>query len=146
MSREKVNRCASFHALKTNCREMYKVLFMKLVPIKPFIAFLTLLPGLAYADLGDSRRKPHHDYPRDWNVTEVYNSEGIVIKVTYAHRDGSYFTGKEMTQIFKRNNMSEAIWAYDLNSDGTATSEGQGYTVSFHQLDLGPDEVSFSSE
>jgi hypothetical protein len=55
---------------------------MKLDQIKLFIAFLTLLPTLAYADLGDSRRNPHNDYPRDWNVTEVYNSEGIVIKVT----------------------------------------------------------------
>jgi hypothetical protein len=110
------------------------------------IAFLTLLPALAYADLGDSRRNPRHDYPRDWNVTEVYNNEGIVIKATYTRRDGSdsrYFSDKEMAQIFKRNNMPESIWAYDLN-DGTATTGG-GDAVSFHQLDLGPDEVTVSS-
>jgi hypothetical protein len=45
--------------------------------MKKLVAFLSLIPALAYADLGDSRVTQRH-YPSDWEVTHIYDKNGML--------------------------------------------------------------------
>jgi len=113
--------------------------------MKTLIAFITLLPILAFADLGDSRLNERRDYSADWVVTHVYNKRGIAAVVDYAKPSG-YFTDQEVSQILRRNGMPTEIWMYYPERDGTLSNEDlradgsdpcQGQILSFHRVDLG---------
>jgi hypothetical protein len=109
--------------------------------MKTLIAFLSLIPILAFADLGESRLAERHDYPADWVVTHVYNKKGIAVAANYAKRDGSYFTDPEVTQILRRNGMPTEVWNYYPERDGTLSNEDlrddPGQILSFRRVDLG---------
>jgi hypothetical protein len=109
------------------------------------ILALAVTTVAAHADLGDTRQTPRH-YPEDWEVTEVYNKEGKVIMATYAHKDGSHFSDKEVSQIFKRNNMPEKIWAYELGPEDNTATWATDKTVSFLQGDLGLLKITFKDQ
>jgi hypothetical protein len=123
--------------------------------MKALIAFLTLLPTLALADLGDSRRSPRH-YPRDWVVSHRYNKEGIAIEATYT-KPGGHFTDEEVTQIFQRNGMPVGIWNYFgklgakgsdgvlVNQNGNVGEPGVGATLEFSAGDLGVGSITVGS-
>jgi hypothetical protein len=125
--------------------------------MKSLTAFLILLPTLALADLGDLKTHPRRDYPRNWEVAQIYNRQGIAVKATYT-TSATYFREAEVAEIFRRNGMPVGIWNYfgklgPTGSDGVLYSqdpragslEMPGATLEFLSGDLGVRSITVGS-
>ena len=115
-----------------------------------FIAF-GLVPGLALADLGDTRSTVRH-YPSDWKVAHLYNKQGVAVLANY-QKDG-WFTNAELTDILERNGMHPGVWNYVSHPDGSLWNEdpaiGSGTIIGefllFRPYDLGLKDITVGVE
>jgi hypothetical protein len=109
--------------------------------LRNLTTLLTLLPALAFADLGDTRDSLHQ-WPADWTVSHRYDDNGKATRATYSKLDGSTFSDSEIAEILRRNGMPTQVWRYYHAKDGSlevddAQPEGPGTVLRFETGDLG---------